>query len=147
MGNKEHARSDDFNKMLAEMRKDQSRRVNINPEKVVHRLLRNTSPSWRSLWHPPGYPKPSRHSYFSLSTKRSQRLSSSKRLPASMLWGTISFRLASHVKLVKCRLQRFRQGQTWVQVRPDQLWRQFHQKNTKQISATISRIDGIHRLI
>jgi hypothetical protein len=44
MGNKEHGRGDDFNQMIAEMRKDQTRRVNINPEKVVHIQRRNTSP-------------------------------------------------------------------------------------------------------
>jgi hypothetical protein len=43
MGNKEHTRGDDFNKMIAEMRKDQSRRVNINPEKVLLNRLRNIS--------------------------------------------------------------------------------------------------------
>lgn len=31
MGNKEPARHDDFNRMIQEMRKDQSRRVSINP--------------------------------------------------------------------------------------------------------------------
>ena len=44
MGNKEH-RGDDFNQMITEMRKDQTRRVNINPEKVVQSPRRNTSPS------------------------------------------------------------------------------------------------------
>ena len=34
MGNKQHPPNDDFQKMVQEMRKDQSRRVNINPEKV-----------------------------------------------------------------------------------------------------------------
>ena len=43
MGNKELSRGDDFNKMIAEMRKDKSRRVNINPEKVLLNLLRNIS--------------------------------------------------------------------------------------------------------
>ena len=44
MGNKGPNKDDDFHKILSEMKKDQSRRININPEKVVKQQFRNT-------WH------------------------------------------------------------------------------------------------
>lgn len=45
MGNKEPARHDDFQTMIHQMRKDQSRRVSINPEKVHTCPCRNISHS------------------------------------------------------------------------------------------------------
>lgn len=44
MGNKEHRAQDDFQKMVHEMRKDQTKRVNIHPEKVRALPIRNTWP-------------------------------------------------------------------------------------------------------
>lgn len=35
MGNKQNNKEDDFHRILNEMKKDQSRRININPEKVT----------------------------------------------------------------------------------------------------------------
>jgi len=45
MGNNGSKKGDDFHRILTEMKKDQSRRININPEKVANQTLRNTSPS------------------------------------------------------------------------------------------------------
>ena len=42
MGNKGLNKNDDFHKILNEMKKDQSRRININPEKVSSLTPRNT---------------------------------------------------------------------------------------------------------
>lgn len=35
MGNTKASKNDDFHKILSEMKKDQSRRININPDKVL----------------------------------------------------------------------------------------------------------------
>jgi hypothetical protein len=45
MGNRESGRNNEFHKMVQEMRKDQSRRVSINPEKVGLDPCRNIWPS------------------------------------------------------------------------------------------------------
>lgn len=76
MGNNGSKKGDDFHRILTEMKKDQSRRININPEKVANQTLRNTSPSWRTLSQRQNYLKDWKNSFLTRWHKRWLKYSS-----------------------------------------------------------------------